>query len=55
MFKQTEYKGYDIKKMEKEFKKLVKQYMKMGNTEQKAEEKANFFIEYYKHQYRMYA
>ena len=55
MFKQTEYKGYDTKKMEKDFKRLTKQYIKMRNTQEEAEEKAKWFIDYYKHQYRIFA
>jgi hypothetical protein len=55
MFNQTEFKGYDVKKMEKDFKKLTKKYMKMGNNIEVAEEKAKWFIDYYKHTYRVFA
>lgn len=55
MFNQTEFKGYDVKKMEKDFKKLTKKYMKMGNKQETAEEKALWFIDYYKHTYRVFA
>jgi hypothetical protein len=55
MFNQTEFKGYDVKKMEKDFKKLTKKYMKMGNNIEAAEEKAKWFIDYYKHTYRVFA
>jgi hypothetical protein len=55
MFNQSEFKGYDVKKMEKDFKKTVKRYLKMGNSIESAEEKANWFIDYYKHTYRVFA
>lgn len=55
MFNQTEFQGYNTKQMEKDFKKLVKQFMKMGNKQEAAEEKAHFFIDYNKHQYRAFA
>jgi hypothetical protein len=55
MFTQTEYKGLDTKKMKKDFNRMKKQYMKMGNSDAKAEEKALFMVDYYKHQYRVFA
>lgn len=55
MFNQSEYKGMNVKKMEKDYKKMVKSYQKMGNSLEAAEGKALEMIEYYKHQYRVYA
>lgn len=55
MFNQTEYQGMDIKKMEKDFKRMTKQYQKMGNSLESAQEKAKDMVEYYKHQYRIFA
>ncbi|MCK1999816.1 hypothetical protein MZM54_00280 [[Brevibacterium] frigoritolerans] len=54
-FKQTEYKGVDLKRMEKDRKKYVKYYTDRGHTQLDAEKSAAFFIDYYKHQYRVYA
>jgi hypothetical protein len=55
MFNKTEFKGYNVKQMEKDFKKMTKQYLKMGKSQQEAEEKAKWFIDYYQHQYRVFA
>lgn len=54
-FKQTEYNGVDLKRMEKDRKKYVNYYLKRGKTQEDAEKSAAFFIDYYKHQYRVYA
>jgi hypothetical protein len=55
MFKQTEYKGYDVKAMEKFYNKQFKQAKKLRKTDEQAHELAAFFLDYYKHQFRAYA
>lgn len=55
MFNQTEYKGMDVKRMEKDFKRLVKQNLKLGKSQEESENSAKWFIDYYQHQYRVYA
>ena len=55
MFNQSEYKGFNTKKMEKDFKRITKQYMKIGNKQPAAEQKAKEYVDYYKHQYRVFA
>jgi hypothetical protein len=55
MFIQTELKGFDTKQMEKDFKKMVKQQLKMGKSQEEAETQAKWFIDYYQHQYRVFA
>jgi hypothetical protein len=40
--------------MKKDFNKLVKKHLKMGSTQEKAEEQARSLINYYKHTYKLY-
>lgn len=52
--RQTEFKGYDTKAMEREFEQLVEHYRNKGKSEEEAKEIAKFFIEYYSHHFRIY-
>lgn len=54
MFYKTKFVGYDTKKMERDYKKIYNQYKRMGKSDEEARELAEFFIEYYRHQYRKY-
>lgn len=55
MFKQSEFKGYDLKAIEKFYNKNFKACKKLGNTDAQAHEKAMWFVDYYKHTFRAYA
>lgn len=52
---QAKFKGYDFQAIEKDINKIAKRYMKMGNSEQLALEKAVDYVEYYKHTYRQFS
>ena len=54
MFRQTTFTGFNNLKMQAEYQKLVKRFIKLGNPPKVAEEKAINFIDYYKHTYREY-
>ena len=55
MFVKTEFKGYDVKAMERFYKKQFRQAKKLGKTDEEAHELAKWMLEYYKHQFRVFA
>ncbi|MGG5373490.1 hypothetical protein [Enterococcus sp. AZ196] len=54
MFKKTEFKGYNVDKMNKDATKLTKQYLKSGKSQKEAEAASESLINYYKHTYRVF-
>ena len=54
MIKQTKFEGYDEKAIERDIKKLTKEFLKNSDSLEQAQKEAEEFVEYYKHTYRIY-
>lgn len=53
-FIQTKFAGYDEAAIEKFYSKTFKASKKLGKSDTEAHEQAQWFVEYYKHQFRKY-
>jgi len=54
-FIQTKYEGYDTKEIKRFYDSMYKQALSIGKTEEEAHRIADFFVDYYKHQFRKYS
>lgn len=55
MFTQTKFVGHDVKAIEKFYKQQLKAAKKFAKSDEEAAEIAWSMVEYYKHQFRVFA